>query len=113
MKERKLHGNLEASIKFSFPGNLEIISELDDECSYVSNNYFYFLRILRNDIYRILTILSNYRLLGIFFRRRKRERKREREKELKRRYGASGLTHGVVAYRVMCHWAGRNRGKPG
>lgn len=39
--------------------------------------------------------------------------KKEREKELKRRYGASGLTHGVVAYRVMCHWAGRNRGKPG
>lgn len=81
MKERKLHGNLEASIKFSFPGNLEIISELDDECSYVPNNYFYFLRILRNDVYLILTILSNYRLLGIFFsQKEKRKKKRKRER---------------------------------
>lgn len=89
MKERKLHGNLEASIKFSFPGNLEIISELDDECSYVPNNYFYFLRILRNDVYRILTILSNYRLLGIFFFAEGKEK--EKEKERKSLNGVTGL----------------------
>lgn len=111
MNESKNARKLGLNFLFRKSGNYSLMMNVPMRA--LLNNYFYYFKNFKERcVYRTLSISSNYHpIVEYFFLEGKEEK--EKEKELKRRYGASGLTHGVVAYRVMCHWAGRNRGKPG